>query len=191
MKNVQNLSSHTDEQLVQSLQQGNKLAMGELYSRYYMLVFAKCLSFVKNTDDASDLAQDVMLRVMEKAAGFKGESKFSTWLYSVTFNYCTDKLRKAKSKHFEPIHEHFDMEDDADAVQELEVAMEQIVQENVWQTISEEDQQLLMMKYQQNMSIKDLQLMYNLSASAVKMRLMRAREKAVTLRNLSLLGHAA
>jgi DNA-directed RNA polymerase specialized sigma24 family protein len=47
--------------------------------------------------------------------------------------------------------------------------------------ISEEDQQLLLMKYQFGKSINDLQSMYNLSASAVKMRLFRAREKAMTV----------
>jgi RNA polymerase sigma-70 factor (ECF subfamily) len=172
----------SDEQLVVQLQLGNQNAMGELYIRYHMLVFSKCLSFTKNTDDANDLAQDVMIRVMEKIGSFKAESKFSTWLYAITFNYCTDKLRKAKGKYFESVHEHFDIEDHS--ASELEIAREKNHKENkagkALMAISEEDQQLLLMKYQLDKSIYDLQCIYNLSASAVKMRLLRAKEKAVT-----------
>ena len=181
--NAMKLTTLTDEQLAIQVQLGNQKAMGVLYARYYMLVFSKCKSFVKNTDDASDLAQDVILRVMEKINSFKGESKFSTWLYAITFNYCTDKLRKAKGKYFESLHEHFDIEDHS--ASELEMALEKDGKEKmageVLMAISEEDQQLLLMKYQFDKSINDLQSMYNLSASAVKMRLLRAREKAVTV----------
>lgn len=182
----------TDEQLIAQFQQGDHKAMGELYSRYYMLVFAKCLSFVKNTDDAADLAQDIMLRVMEKAGTFKQESKFSTWLYAITFNYCTDRVRKNKTRH----HELVDALDscidhtieDQDFVFERE--NKEKVAEEALMAISQEDHQILLMKYQLNKSIQELQNMYNLSASAVKMRLLRAREKATILYNTYSLGAA-
>ncbi|MEQ6119831.1 RNA polymerase sigma factor [Reichenbachiella sp. MALMAid0571] len=179
--NTQNQQTLTDELLVSNLQNGDNSAMGELYSRYYMLVFAKCLSFAKNTDDANDLTQDVMLRVMEKISTFKGDSKFSTWLYAVTFNYCTDKKRKAKGKFFEPIDSLVNLADCTDQERELDAKIKEEVAGKALMTISHEDQQLLIMKYQLNKSIVELQDIYNLSASAVKMRLMRAREKAVTL----------
>ena len=54
--NTNNTKNMTDEQLALAVKQGNRRAMGELYSRYYLLVFNKCLSFAKNADDASDMA---------------------------------------------------------------------------------------------------------------------------------------
>ena len=179
--NTKNLQTLTDELLVSYLKGGDNNAMGELYSRYYMLVFAKCLSFSKNTDDANDLTQDVMLRVMEKISTFKGDSKFSTWLYAITFNYCTDRMRKAKGRFFEPIESQVDLADASDHDKEHDTHVKEEVAGKALMAISYEDQQLLVMKYQLNKSIVELQDMYKLSASAVKMRLMRAREKAVTV----------
>ncbi len=171
----------TDEQLVERLKQGDKKAMTELYMRYYMVVFNKCLAFTKNTEDASDLTHDIMLRVMEKIQSFNGASKFSTWLYSITFNYCIDQKRKGKGRFLESLDGLMDVPDfsidENDAVQAGELTHNYAAK--VLSEINRDDHQLLMMKYLSNNSILDLQKMYALSASAVKMRLMRARERAV------------
>lgn len=191
--NAKNKKSLTDEQLVRMLQQGDRCAMGELYARYYTLVFNKCLSFVKNTNDAGDLAQDVMLKVMEKINSFKGESKFSTWLYAITFNYSTDQVRKVKDKYFASLDAQFDLVDHSEV--ELEEATKMDMRdghaEKALTAISRKDQQLLIMKYQFNKSIQDLQTMYDLSASAIKMRLLRARAKASDSYYRMITNHAA
>ncbi|MEO9804741.1 MAG: RNA polymerase sigma factor [Reichenbachiella sp.] len=180
---TKNITDLTDEQLALQLQQGDKNAMGELYSRYFMLVFNKCLSFSKNSEDAGDQAQEIMLRVMEKISSFKGDSRFSTWLYSVTFNYCTDQARKKKRSYFESIDNKYDLIDES--YEELQACVEASKKAEqltcVLSDISEEDKQLLVMKYQQGKSVEDIRSMYNLSKSAVKMRLLRAREKAVSM----------
>lgn len=180
-----NLSTLNDEVLALEAKQGNEQAIGVLYSRYYMLVFNKCLSFTKNADEASDLAQDVMLRVIEKIRTFNGQSKFSTWLYSITFNYCTDQMRKKKGKYFEDVNLHYELvdysQDQLDEVNELEVREGEAGM--ALSLISKEDQDLLMLKYQMNKSIQEIQVLLNLSPSAVKMRLKRAREKASVVYN--------
>ena len=121
-----------------------------------------------------------MLKVMEKISSFKGDSKFSTWLFSITYNYCTDQLRKGKGKFSESIDSCLNLKDESSNDQDFLMEEEsRICRINkIMQEIPLEDQQLLVMKYQFNKSIQELQLMYQLSASAVKMRLMRAREKA-------------
>lgn len=175
----------TDEQLAMAVKQGNNPAMGELYSRYYLLVFNKCLSFAKNADDASDMAQDIMIRVFEKLKSFKGDAKFSTWLYAVTFNFCTDRSRKAKGKFFTSIEVQYDLIDQSEnSLQEAIVLGKK--EESASKALAQlevEDQQLLLMKYQHNKSIQELQVLYGLSASAVKMRLLRARTKAISVYN--------
>jgi len=179
-----------DEQLVKLLQQGYMKSMEEIYGRYYLLVLGKCLSFSKNTEQARDLAQDVMLKVIDKIKSFRGESRFSTWLYSITFNHCTDHIRK--SKFFSPLEFNYHLleyvEEDLD--EELMFMFKENVAKEALNTVSEKDQQMLIMKYQFNKSIKELQEMYDLSASAVKMRLLRAKEKAV-MAYCSLLQDAA
>lgn len=184
--------AYSDEQLAFNAQNGDNSAIGELYSRYYMLIFGKCLSFTKNTDDANDLAQDVMLKVIEKIGSFKMESKFSTWLYAITFNYCTDYFRKTKKIQTESFDLHYDIVDNSEA--ELESALGKEVKaenaEMALASISEEDLQLLLMKYHYKKSISQIQAVYKLSASAVKMRLSRARDKATIVYSSSLLTAA-
>ncbi|MFT5640900.1 MAG: RNA polymerase sigma factor (sigma-70 family) [Cyclobacteriaceae bacterium] len=191
--NAKELNTLTDECLVKLLQNGDKNAMGELYSRYFSLAHRKCISFTKNVDDANDLTQDVMIRVMEKIHLFKGESKFSTWLYSVTSNYCTDAIRKTKRTSFESIDATYDLADlspfEHEEREENEIRVD--VAGRALAGISKEDQQLLFMKYQFNKSIQELQVTYSISASAVKMRLLRARSKAVDMYSLISMQSAA
>jgi RNA polymerase sigma-70 factor (ECF subfamily) len=176
-KNHKTLS---DEQLVRLLQNDNRSAMAGIYARHYMVVFKQCMSFVKDSADANDLTQDVMLKIMEKIGSFKGDSRFSTWLYAITFNYCTDFIRKQK-KHWKMVENRtsdqlvdYPMEFEDPLLKEKKVKKAQ----QAMQLIPNDDQELLLQKYQMNKSIRDLQKTYNLSASAVKMRLLRAREKA-------------
>lgn len=172
--------SLTDEQLARQLQGGNRKAMEELYTRYYMLVFNRSLSFVKNTQVATDLTHDIMLKVMEKISTFKGDAKFSTWLYAITSNFCMDHSRKNKKRFYVGLEGSLNLEDHSkeELIMALEREIKSGIAEKALKAISEEDQQLLLMKYQFNKSITELQAMYNLSASAVKMRLMRAKAKA-------------
>jgi RNA polymerase sigma factor (sigma-70 family) len=173
----------SDEQLVANLQNGDKNAMGELYVRYYMLVFNKCLSFSKDTYVAADLAHDVMLRVMEKINSFNGRSKFSTWLFSITFNYCTDQKRKSKGNYIEPIESCFNLSDThyEEKVSLCELERKERCAVKILSVICKDDQQLLFMKYHENRSIREIQELFNISASAVKMRLSRARAKAIDM----------
>ena len=183
-----NCKKQSDEHLVYQLKQGNKDTMAELYKRYYMVVFHRCLSFSKNSDDASDMTQDIMLKVMENINSFQGLSKFSTWLYSITFNYCTDQQRKKRGRYIESLDNFIDLcdhsSDEKNANAQLELKKQYA--NKVLAEINMDDQQLLMMKYYRNKSIKELQDLYQISASAIKMRLMRAREKAMQMLSVEL-----
>ena len=83
-----------DEKLISQYKQGDVNSLGILYSRYYNKVYNKCFSFAKNCDDAYDLTQEVMLKAFNKINTFKGESKFSTWLYALAHNFCIESYRK-------------------------------------------------------------------------------------------------
>ncbi|MCR9249424.1 MAG: sigma-70 family RNA polymerase sigma factor [bacterium] len=191
--NAINLKNFDDNQLVNLYQGGVSNAMGELYNRYYSLVFSKCLSFTKNVDDAEDFAQDIMIRVMSKLGSFKGESKFSTWLFAITNNYCTDNFRKNKKVKWQPFEQNYDLEDFAESLKEeqLELHTKEIVATAAFDNLAAADRELLTLKYSMNKSIEELQNHYSLSASAIKMRLLRARSKATAEYRNHLLRPAA
>jgi RNA polymerase sigma factor (sigma-70 family) len=86
----------TDEQIIGRVQGGETRFFEELVRRHQDAVFAMALRFVGERADAEDVAQEVFLRVHRSLDGFKGDAKFSTWLYRITFNLCTDWLRRSR-----------------------------------------------------------------------------------------------
>jgi len=171
----------SDEQLIQDYLKGNNNSLGILYSRYYSKVYQKCLSFTKNADDAFDLTQDILMKAFSKVSTFKGNSKFSTWLYAIAHNYCITSASKVKNYHFEDFSMEQNIMDESPDMSELEQRKEyeekELKLQDVLAEVPELDRNLLNLKYNLNYSVKDLQSEYKLSASAVKMRLMRARQK--------------
>ncbi|MBU6342610.1 MAG: sigma-70 family RNA polymerase sigma factor, partial [Bacteroidetes bacterium] len=67
-----------------------------LYRRYAGKVFAKCYSMLGDEGLAQDATQDIFVKVVLNLAKFNEQSSFSTWIYSITYNYCIDLIRKKK-----------------------------------------------------------------------------------------------
>jgi len=77
----------------------------ELYNRYSNKIYSKCMSMVNDRYLAEDLTHDIFIKTLFNLSQFKGKSKFSTWLYSVTYNYCIDSIRKSKKMNYVEIFE--------------------------------------------------------------------------------------
>ena len=171
----------SDEQIVREYLKGDNNSLGILYNRYYSKVYHKCLSFSRNPDYAFDLAQDVLMKAFSKMESFKGSSKFSTWLFAITSNHCISQT--AKSKYECSLNGGSDYNIIADDIDEEELEARNNREEMELKIdrylllLAENDRKLLDLKYRLDYSIKDLQREFKLSASAVKMRLLRARNK--------------
>ena len=180
MKNLM-YSEFSDEQLIHHFLTGDSHCFGVLYSRYFPKVYAKCYSFSRNGDDAFDMTQEILLKVISKMGSFEGTSKFSTWLYSISTNYCITYSSKRSRKYHEDISAARQILDDWMDVQDFEERQRREALESkldhYLKLLSEEERQFLVLKYRMNYSVKDLQKEFDLSASAVKMRLLRARMK--------------
>ncbi|MVM34567.1 sigma-70 family RNA polymerase sigma factor [Spirosoma sp. HMF4905] len=152
-----------------------------LYSRYVNKVYQRCLSMTKDADQAQDFTQDIFLKVFNKLDAFQERSSFSTWLYSISYNYCADQLRIAKRLPTTSWEEEGMGHNMAD-VEENQLHEEtlQVVQQAMT-TLSVEERTLLRLKYEDGMSIEELAQLYDLKPSAVKMRLKRSREKVKSL----------
>ena len=156
-----------------------------LYERYSGKVYAKCVTILKDQDDAMDAMQDIFMKVLLSIASFKGNAKFSTWLYSVTYNFCIDETRRKKKLIIEgdeklaQISETEQYEDHIDDERLLSVKVEHM--KIILDDMRADDKSLLLMKYQDDLSIKDICDVVKKSESAVKMQLLRAKEKFVKI----------
>ena len=154
-----------------------------IYDRYSKKVFSKCYSMIKDEMKAEDAVQDIFMKILMNLSKFQAKAKFSTWLYSITYNFCIDVIRREKkdiTTEVEDINRLGDnIEDDIDDAEIMEVELGRL--KVILDEINIDDKAILLMKYQDDMSIKDISSALNASESAVKMRIKRTKAKAVEL----------
>lgn len=170
----------SDEELVAELQRAMDAdRFGVLYDRYSAKVFQKCVGMTRNKEIAQDLAHDIFLKAFVNLPKFDHRSKFGTWLYSITYNYCLDHLRKSQRQRTDDLDDGQlpDGADDKYEIELLSVRADRL--EPVLEAMEPGDRAILLMKYQDELSVKDMMEVLGLSESAVKMRAMRARERAL------------
>ena len=170
----------SDEEIVHLLlDSGNQELFELLYTRYFKKVKDKCFSFLKDSKQAEEFANDILTKAYEKIPSFKGNSSFSSWLYSITYNYCIDYLRIKKKLHYPNWN---DSNEIPEIIDESEADFEVASYENlvtIMELIHPEEKVLLLMKYQDNLSIKHIAKTLRISEDAVKMRLKRARTRVI------------
>lgn len=155
-----------------------------LYSRYATKIYSKCISLLKDEALAQDATQEIFTKIFLNLSKFGEKAQFSTWIYSITYNYCIDFLRRKKKQtdlFSDDIEKAPDREDEVEdkALLEMEISQLKVVLEN----IPIGDKAILLMKYQDDMSIKDIAEALDKTESAVKMKLKRAKAKAQMIRD--------
>lgn len=88
----------TESVLIEQLKKGDETAFKTIVEQWQNMVYNTILGIVQNEADAEDLTQDVFIKVFENISSFKGESKFSTWLYRIATTKALDFLRSKKRK---------------------------------------------------------------------------------------------
>ena len=160
------------------MESNNTYFFAILYDRYVEIIFNKCLSFAKSKEEAEDLTHDIFILLFAKLRTFKGESKFSTWLYSLVYNHCVNYVQRVVKKKNEKFVD----------VEDVNTIKHPILDETIFklnaellkralQKLKPEDRMILLMKYQDDMTVKGIMESLNLGASAVKMRLNRAKTR--------------
>ena len=173
----------TDEEVVQAyIESQNQYYFELLYGRYSSKIFAKSLTILKEESLAQDATQDIMMKILLNLSRFSGKSKFSTWVYSITYNFCIDYIRKKKkdkSVYFDDLSQYEEVADDIDDREliETELGLMKVIMEQ----IPPDDKSILMMKYMDGMSIREIGEIKNKSESAVKMQIKRAKLKFVRI----------
>ncbi len=87
------------EELIKRAQNNDINAFEALISEHQTTVYNIALKIMGNPDDAADAAQEALIKVFKNIKKFKGDSKFSTWIYRIAHNVCIDEYRKRKNKN--------------------------------------------------------------------------------------------
>ena len=179
--------SLTEEELVKTIiETKNTLLFGIIYDRYADKIYTKCAGFSRSDDEAADLTQDVFLMIFVKMGGFKGDSKFSSWVYALTYNFCVNYVNRNKERK---MSEKSDKLDAAEANLSINVEDRSLFRlrtdklKRVLEHIAPEDKAILLLKYQDDVPVKELCTILNIGESAVKMRLKRAKARLIETYN--------
>ena len=174
------MEAKTDQIYIDRVLQGDSNAFAFLINRYKDMVFTLALKIVKSREDAEEVAQDSFLKAYQKLEGFKGQSKFSTWLYTIVYRSALTKVRKKKLETTDIDSYVLDNHKDGQDFPQLEAIKNGEQQKYVRQAIDnlgETDSLLITLFYLHDNSIEEIQEITEMSQSNVKVRLFRARKR--------------
>lgn len=178
LTNLQHTKASDEEIVSEYLKTQSSALFDVLYTRYSGKIYGKSISLLKDDVAAQDAVQDIFMKIILNLSKFSEKSRFSTWIYSITYNYCIDVLRRKKKIQKTFSEENLDNLDVVEEVDDqflLETGVKRL--KIILNKISVEDKSVLMMKYQDEMSIKEICEVLEKSESAVKMKIKRAKHK--------------
>jgi RNA polymerase sigma-70 factor (ECF subfamily) len=179
------LTLEKEKILIAEILDGNTDAFEDLLFANQKNVYNLALKMTGNQADAEDIAQEAFIKAFRLLGGFRGESRFSVWLYRLTYNQCIDFLRKKKQVSMISLSQEYDGGDehefDIPDLQELpeDSVLRNELREIIDESIKELDifhREIIIMREVTDMSYSDIATTLNISEGTVKSRLSRARK---------------
>ncbi len=170
-----------DSEIISKVLSGNQQAYAELVNRYQNYVFTLALRFTKNREDAEEVSQDIFIKAYRALADFKGNSKFSTWLYTIVNNTCITFLRKKKlrthSLDKEGVFEVADSRDSGLRADLIEQKSKIAMVNNAINLLSPDDAEIITLFYKSEQTLEEISQILGLETNTAKVRLHRARTR--------------
>jgi RNA polymerase sigma factor (sigma-70 family) len=173
-----------DDQLIEAIINGDARAYGQLVHRYKDLVYTLALRMLKHREEAEEVAQDAFIKVYKSLNKFKGDSKFSTWIYKVTYNTCLDRLKKNKKHYNDVAIDEFTEH----KLETIDNALETMIKEEKSALIKRcidklpsESSYLLTLYYFEELSLDEMADIIGIAANTIKVKLFRARKKLTVI----------
>jgi RNA polymerase sigma-70 factor (ECF subfamily) len=167
---------------LEQARQGDKAAFGKIIEAYQTPVYNLAYRMLNNAGEAEEAAQEAFIRAYTRLDSYDPAHKFSTWLLSITSNYCIDQIRKRRALLLsidEPLAPHPALMSDRSKGPEAQLMMNQ-QQELVQSLLAElapDYRQAVVLRYWHEMSYEEIAEVMDTSVSAIKSRLFRARRQ--------------
>ena len=170
-----------DTEIINQVVGGNQQAYALLVNRYQEYVFTLVLRIVKNREDAEEVSQDVFIKAYKNLNSFRGDSKFSTWLYTIVNNTGISFLRKRKLEIYsldnEAVFERADNIDSGVRANVIEQKSKQAMVNEAIAQLSREDALAITLFYKAEQSLEEMAKAMGIETNAAKVSLHRARTR--------------
>lgn len=177
-RNKREMTHLSDQELMRLVQAGDVSPAAEIYDRYSRRIYNFAYRFLRNSEAAEDATQEVFVKMLKHANQFHGDAKLSTWLFSITANWCRDYLRKAdnRAKEAEEVLYSLPAPSEHAPDRNLERRQdEQLIQKALSALTPEQREAILLSRYQ-GLSYAEIAQISGCSEGAVKTRVFRAME---------------
>ena len=174
-------SELTDTEIIKRILQGEQALFAQLVQRYQQYVFTLVLRFTDSREDAEEISQDVFVKAYRSLADFRGESKFSTWLYTVVRTSSITFLRKKKldttSLDNERTFLQLENRESGFNANTMEQKSRHAMVNAAIRLLSPDDGQIITLFYKGEQSLEEIGRIMGLEPNTVKVRLHRARNR--------------
>jgi RNA polymerase sigma factor (sigma-70 family) len=173
----------SDEDLLRRCQDGDEAALRELLRRHERAVYGLLTRMLGSREDAEDALAEVFVKVWRSAKSFRGDAKFTTWLYRIAGNTARDFLRSRKARPEFPVDDVFLSETDlggSDAVdpEKSVVDRDEVARiDRAMMRLSTEDRLLVTLYHIRELSLEEVAKITGQNRSNLKVKLFRARQK--------------
>src|SRR5476651_748848 len=174
-------SKYTDTELIAQSLAGNQAAYADLMKRHQRFVFTLALRFAKGREDAEEIAQDCFVKAYRSLNSFNGESKFSTWLYSIVYTTAMTFLRKKRvdTTSIDDENTYIQLENQSgsmDANMAEQKSRSYYVNQAIEQLLPD-DAMIITLFYKGEQSLEEIAQTLGMEANTVKVKLFRARQR--------------
>jgi RNA polymerase sigma-70 factor (ECF subfamily) len=174
------MSFKEDNFYIERIKQGDTAAFATLVDKHKDMVFTICVKIVRKAEDAEELAQDVFLKVYEKLESFRGDARFSTWLYRIAYNAAISKTRKRRLE-VEALDDftinNYSVDDVKEELQTIDKEEQQVLLKKAMESLSDDDYLIIKLFYLKELPVKDISEITGLSQANIKVKLHRIRKK--------------
>jgi RNA polymerase sigma factor (sigma-70 family) len=172
------MKSLSDQELMSIVQAGDLSPASEIYDRYSSRIYNFAFRFLRNSEAAEDAVQEVFVKMLKHANQFNGDAKLSTWLFSITANWCRDYLRKAdnKAKENEEVLVSLPGPSELAPDRSLERRQNELRVQQALEALTPEQREAILLSRYQGLSYAEIAQISGCSEGAVKTRVFRAME---------------
>ncbi|WP_298313433.1 RNA polymerase sigma factor [uncultured Aquimarina sp.] len=178
------MNHQSDQYYIKQVLEGEVNAFSSLVERYQSLVYTIVFRMVRNKEEAEEIAQDTFIKAYKSLSKYRGEAKFSTWLYTIAYRKSLDAIKK--NKRFvatELIEEVSEGEVGVvnDALSYLQdIERKEIISNSILK-LPEEESAIITLYYFEEKSIKEIKEIVGLTEDNIKIKLYRSRKKLYSI----------
>lgn len=178
------MTNANDQYYIAKVLNGDPQAYTFLVNKYKDMVFTLAVRMLRNNEEAEEVAQDAFVKAYAKLNKFKGDSKFSTWLYKVVYNTSLDKLKKLKKDALvvpiENVTER-SLHTIDNALEQMQNKERTVAIQQCIALLSADERALLTLFYFDEMSLKEIAEVTATSVNNLKVKLFRSRKKLAAI----------